>query len=260
MKEQLSVEKFNEDIEKNGEYQYTNRQKLSTKLALARFKSGTYEAVASLGKPSGTLKMIDVGCGDGYFVDEIQRDLGFQSVVGIDFADKAIEAAQKYRDENVSFQWASAYELPFEDESFDVAMFRGALHHMDQPLEAITEAARVAKAIVIQEPNGYNPVLKVIEKTSRYHIEHGERSYPPMMFTRHLRKLGFNVSHKKYIGIIPVFAPNWFAKFLNAVEPGFERIPIANKLYCSNLIVSAVKGAGATTSSRSSQARVSQAA
>ena len=29
------------------------------------------------------------------------------------------------------------------------------------------------------EPNGYNPVLKVLEKVSRYHIEHEERSFFP---------------------------------------------------------------------------------
>lgn len=48
---------------------------------------------------------------------------------------------------------------------------------MTVPAKAIYAARSWADAMLIIEPNGTNPVLKIIGKASKYHREHGERSF-----------------------------------------------------------------------------------
>lgn len=42
------------------------------------------------------------------------------------------------------------------------------LRHTDDPAASIAEALRVATEAVCDEPNGYSPVLKVLEHPSHY--------------------------------------------------------------------------------------------
>src|SRR5690606_24385446 len=130
----------------------------------------------------------------------------------------------------------SAYDLPYADQSFDIAHLRGALHHMDQPERAIAEATRVAKTVLVLEPNGYNPVLKIIEKASRYHVEHGERSFPPPMVDSWLRAQGYEVIYRRYSGFVPYFCPDWAARALAKLEPLVERLPLIRALACGTYV------------------------
>jgi hypothetical protein len=43
--------------------------------------------------------------------------------------------------------------------------------------KAIQIICNIADEIIVAEPNGYNPVLKIMEKVSPYHIQHEEKSY-----------------------------------------------------------------------------------
>jgi len=87
------------------------------------------------------------------------------------------------------------------------------------------------------EPNGLNPILKIIEKTSTYHIEHEEQSFTLRRIERWLNENGFNIKKYSYVNIIPFFCPDWFAKILRFVMPLFESIPLIKKLYCGQLII-----------------------
>lgn len=54
---------------------------------------------------------------------------------------------------------ASAYNLPFSSESFDLVYGWDFLHHLDEPNIAVREMARVSKKyLVLFEPNKNNPV------------------------------------------------------------------------------------------------------
>lgn len=69
------------------------------------------------------MTLLDVGCGPGTVTVDLARTVG--RVVGVDAAtavlDSARELAESSGVENVSFEYANAYELPFDDDSFDVA-------------------------------------------------------------------------------------------------------------------------------------------
>ena len=93
------------------------------------------------------MTLLDVGCGPG----SITLDLAglVSQVVGIDGADAAIERAHQEAERrqvtNVSFEIADAYQLPFEDDSFDVVHAHQILQHLADPVRALGEARRVVK-------------------------------------------------------------------------------------------------------------------
>jgi SAM-dependent methyltransferase len=120
----------------------------------------------------------------------------------------------------------SAYQLPFSTRSFDVAILRGVLHHLDHPEKAIQEALRVSHTILVIEPNGYNPGLKLLEKFSAYHIEHGEKSYAPHTLDQWVRQGGGQIFYRKWAGFVPFFSPDWLARLMKAMEPFIENAPI----------------------------------
>jgi ubiquinone/menaquinone biosynthesis C-methylase UbiE len=162
-------------------------------------------------------------------------DLGRPATIfGVDPAQEAIKVAQqKVGTRNITFASHSAYELPFEANSFDIAYLRGVLHHMDRPVEALTEAFRVAGTVVVVEPNGYNPVLKLLERYSRYHVEHNEKSYAPASLDRWISQIGGHVCTRQYAGLVPMFCPDWMARSLKRIEPFGERLPLLNKIGCA---------------------------
>ncbi len=124
----------------------------------------------------------------------------------------------------------SAYELPFQAKSFDLAIMRGVLHHMDNPRQAIKEALRVADVVWVIEPNGYNPGLKFLEKFSSYHIEHGEKSYAPHTLDQWVGQLGGTVTYRKWAGFVPMFCPDWMARLMKWLEPLVENLPLVKKI------------------------------
>jgi SAM-dependent methyltransferase len=131
--------------------------------------------------------------------------------------------------------------VPYKENSFDVALFRGVLHHLDRPRLAISEAFRVAKTIIALEPNGYNPGLKLLEKCSKYHIRHGEKSYLPFQLDKWLNEFGGTIIGRRWVGLVPCFCPDWLAKLLKVTEPAVERTPGINLLACAVYIVAAAR-------------------
>ena len=114
---------------------------------------------------------------------------------------------------------------------------------MDRPFDAMREALRVAPTIILLEPNGYNLGLKLIEKASRYHREHGEKSYPPSRLDRYARKLGARVIHRNFFCFVAFFSPAWLARAMKQVEPVIESLPLANRLACGAYVMVATRNA-----------------
>ena len=107
------------------------------------------------------------------------------------------------------------------------------LHHVERPLEVIREALRVAPRALVLEPNGWNPVLKTLERFSRYHIEHGEKSYTSRCLGAWVWEAGGQVTARRWAGLVPMFCPDWLARTTKFFEPLAERIPLLNALSCA---------------------------
>ncbi len=97
--------------------------------------------------------VLDIGCGVGVdtLVAAAKTGPGGRAV-GIDLVPEMLQRARenlrKTSIDNASFQRASAEELPFADQSFDVVISNGVFNLVPDKLKALKEAWRVLK------PNG----------------------------------------------------------------------------------------------------------
>lgn len=98
-------------------------------------------------KPS--MRLLDVGCGPGSITIGLGNVLTFGEVVGIDnqpeMVERARDAAAKAKVENVSFELADCYKLPFPDDSFDACFANSVLQHLSDPVAALAEMRRVLR-------------------------------------------------------------------------------------------------------------------
>ncbi len=226
-----AVDAFNRDAVSNAGYLYTANARLSSVLANERLTAAVLDSADFRGK-----RVLDVGCGDGTYTLELFARGGPASVHAVDRAERAIELGRARAGANpITFEACSAESLPLPDDSFDIAHLRGVLHHLDKPTHALREAMRVARLVVVTEPNGYNPVLKVLERVSRYHIEHEERSFFASTVKSWARELGGTVRSVSFIGLVPFFSPDVVARVLKRIEPLVERAPLIQAIGARDL-------------------------
>lgn len=232
-----NVTPFTADAVNNDGYIYTTNAPLSSCLANRRMTDVSLEMAEFAAK-----RVIDIGCGDGTYGREVLDRAGPSLVLGIDPAEEALGiASRKAADRCLVFSVSSAYSLPCADDSFDLAYLRGVLHHMDEPVDALREALRVAPVVVVIEPNGYNLGLKVIERCSKYHVEHGEKSYFPSTLDRWVAQLGGRVKTRRWVCLVPMFSPDWIARPLKRVEPVLERLPVLRAFGCGTYAFTVVR-------------------
>jgi len=99
---------------------------------------------------NGTSQVLDVGCGGGNTACLIVEQYG-SSVQGIDISevmiDKAKDRARRQGlDDSVEFRVADAFQLPFEQDSFDVVLIESVLTPLPgDKSKALGEMVRVAR-------------------------------------------------------------------------------------------------------------------
>ena len=83
-------------------------------------------------------RVLDVGCGDGRVASRWTETL---AVEGIDVLARD--------DALIPIHAFDGLHMPFDDKSFDAVTLVDVLHHTDDPLVLLKEAARVTRAIVV---------------------------------------------------------------------------------------------------------------
>lgn len=104
-------------------------------------------AVRSSGAKPGDAAL-DVACGTGALTRALSRRVGPSGrVVGVDFSKQMLEvaAARDVRGAPIEFQWADAQDLPFDDDSFDVATIAFGIRNVDDPLKGLRQMGRVVR-------------------------------------------------------------------------------------------------------------------
>jgi len=230
-----NVDVFSQDVADGGGYVYTG-ERLSSVLANTRITEAMAELYPLTGK-----RLLDLGCGDGtYSLDLLRYGAGF--VLGVDPSETAVAVAAKKADkvalaDKVRFQAGNIYDLSL-DESFDCIVLRGVLHHLPDAAKALKAISPLSNNVLIIEPNGNNPILKIIEKASRYHQEHEEQSFSPRLIRKWCKAAGFEITVKSlFVNLVPMFCPDWMARLLKLVEPVVERLPIIRNICCGQYII-----------------------
>ena len=92
----------------------------------------------------------DIGCGPGYLLQTLAKELPDIKLVGVDVSKEMIERAKAKFDSQglggrAEFKEGASENLPFEDQTPDFIVSTGALHHFADPTLAFNEVYRVLK-------------------------------------------------------------------------------------------------------------------
>jgi SAM-dependent methyltransferase len=224
-----NVQVFDQDAQANAGYIYTTNGKLSSELATRNLADLVLESVAMEGR-----SVVDVGCGDGYFTERFFEEGRPASITAIDPVPGAISVARsRVQGRPMRFVVGDGHRLPWRSDSFDLGILHCVLHHAEDPRTIIREVLRLAPEVLIVEPNGNNLGLKVIEKASRYHREHEERSFKLGRMLKWVRDCGGVVTATKFHGLVPFFCPDPVARFAKAAEPFVERSAVLSVMGCA---------------------------
>jgi arsenite methyltransferase len=148
-------------------------------------------------------RILDVGCGPGFYVAELLEQVGPQgSLVGVDPSQQMLAVAAKRcaGHENVEFREGPATSLPVEDASFDTALSVQVLEYVADTSAALAEIHRALR------PGGRVVIWDVDWGTVSWHSADPERmaralrawdahlAHPslPRTLTAQLRAAGFD--------------------------------------------------------------------
>lgn len=89
-------------------------------------------------------RVLEVGCGAGGMAKAIKFYRPDLDVLGIDISKGAISEAKR-DPHGVKFSLGDAYQLPFEDESFEAVLTFDFLEHLEDPSRSLREVRRILK-------------------------------------------------------------------------------------------------------------------
>jgi ubiquinone/menaquinone biosynthesis C-methylase UbiE len=98
--------------------------------------------------PSGTLA--DLGCGPGYLLQLIAKEIPRLDLIGVDISEEMLRKAATNlstlgRDNTAQFKQGDIQKLPLEDDSVDFVVSTLSLHHWSDPKSAFKEIHRVLR-------------------------------------------------------------------------------------------------------------------
>ena len=127
----------------------------------------------SILRPAAGERVLDVGCGPGFFLADLLRAEGALGLAtGIDPSEAMVamalpRASAASASGAVSLQVAGAEELPFPDASFDAVVFMQVLLYVRDVPRALREAERVLKPggrLVVMDTDWDSLVVRTAEK------------------------------------------------------------------------------------------------
>jgi ubiquinone/menaquinone biosynthesis C-methylase UbiE len=86
--------------------------------------------------------ILDVGCGEGITMEKILKKFPDRIIQGLDYEWDNVAICKTH---NLPAQRGSAYELAFEDQSFDCCLFLEVIEHLLDPEKALMEIHRVLR-------------------------------------------------------------------------------------------------------------------
>lgn len=176
------------------------------------------EALISALNPRDGDKIIDVGCGDGFYLHLLSNlDLKL-NLTGADFDVRALGSAKR----NLAgkkirlLKGDLMSKLPFENNSFDKAIMSEVAEHLPEDVKGLKEVYRVLKpggiaCITVPHANYpffWDPINWMLEHLFDTHIKSGffagiwnqhERLYEKDQIKKVIEKAGFSVDEQKFI-------------------------------------------------------------
>ncbi|MBP1157465.1 MULTISPECIES: class I SAM-dependent methyltransferase [unclassified Paenibacillus] len=104
--------------------------------------------------------VLDAGCGEGEITNFVNNKFNnLRSLKGIELEPVTVDEANK-RFPHLDITQGSIYELPFEDNAFDLVIACEVLEHLENPQRALDEIIRVSnKYILVSVPR--EPIWRI---------------------------------------------------------------------------------------------------
>ena len=230
IKKNISV--FESDVRENSGYRYTTGASFSSSAANRRITEAALRLI-----PDDCGSVLDAGCGDGTYANEIKLARPGLELTGVDPAAAAVEAARGRYPDIRFFVGDILRPETLPARRFDLVILRGVLHHLADPAAAVRNCAGLADRLLIIEPNGNNPILKVIEKALRYHREHEEQSFTPRLLRLWCVRAGLEPQSLEFIGFVPFFFPTLPAKIIYFFQPFLEKLPLLGRFFGAQTVI-----------------------
>jgi SAM-dependent methyltransferase len=156
--------------------------------------------------PAGARRVLDLGCGTGFFLAELERLR--PGAVGLDISHAMLLVSEQYVP-GARLVTADAEKLPFKDGSFDTVFCKGSLHHTRDHVRFLQNCRRALAqdgVLIMSEPCNDNFVIRF----ARYllyrfspHFDLGDQGFTKNGLIQLYRSAGFEVT---YAGRYGVFA------------------------------------------------------
>ncbi len=116
---------------------------------------------------SSVRTLADIGCGVGHWSIQLFQHLGENATIrGVDLEPDWVTACENNfknaypcaSPARYSFKHGNAYDIPLEDEQFDIVTCQTLLMHLDDPVKAISEMVRLLRPggrLICVEPNNF---------------------------------------------------------------------------------------------------------
>ena len=131
-------------------YEYTKYQ--SRNPFVLKLINGFYEKIRLIVKDLNCQSILDAGCGDGETLIRLKRCLP-DNVAAFDINKGQIDDARN-RLPDVKIETQDIYQLPYDDNSFDLILCLEVLEHLKNPSSALKEIARVtSKHLIVSVPS-----------------------------------------------------------------------------------------------------------
>ena len=127
----------------------SNYQKHTTKNPIGKlFLNNFLNSVVKEIRPLNIDSVLDVGCGEGFTLNRLQREKIGKSFEGIEYDESVIELGRKLYPK-LEIKKGDIYKLPYKSNSFDLVVATEVLEHLDYPKKAYKELIRVSKKYVL---------------------------------------------------------------------------------------------------------------
>ncbi len=159
-------------------------------------------------------KILDLGCGTGYYLFLLSNLPVELKLFGIDNDKKALDEAKTSLNKKINFILSDSHKLPFENNSFDKVIASEVLEHVDDDQRVIKEVYRILKpdgVFVISTPSlrypfFWDPVNWISQRIFSTHFQTGFlsgiwyghiRLYKTEELANKFTKAGFKIQSSK---------------------------------------------------------------
>jgi len=176
------------------QYLPADEEKISRwRTLMVEISQRSLQAIEKNGRPPSEGKLLDVGCGYGFFLEKA-REQGWH-VHGVD----PCEHARNYATKNgLEVDLGVLLEQRYSDSSFDVVTMFYVLEHLREPLSYLKEANRILKPgglLLVRVPHT-TPIVKLLKafriRNRLYDTPSHLSDFSPKTLSLTLRKAGFN--------------------------------------------------------------------